>query len=50
VINASGGISISKVGLPPELQRALLEREGVTFGLDGRVDLAHWGWTGPRRL
>jgi methylated-DNA-protein-cysteine methyltransferase-like protein len=50
VINASGGISISKVGLPPELQRALLEREGVKFGSDGRVDIARWGWTGPRRL
>ena len=50
VINAQGGISISKVGLPPELQRALLEREGVEFGADGRVDLDRWGWIGPRRL
>lgn len=48
VINAQGGISISKVGLPPELQRALLEREGVEFEPDGRVDLARWGWVGPR--
>ncbi|HET6361140.1 MAG TPA: methylated-DNA--[protein]-cysteine S-methyltransferase [Gemmatimonadota bacterium] len=49
VINKSGGISISKVGLPPELQRALLEAEGVEFGPDGRVDLRRWGWTGPKR-
>ena len=49
VINAQGGISISKVGLPPELQKALLEREGVEFGADGRVDLDRWGWIGPRR-
>ena len=48
VINAQGGISISKVGLPPALQRALLEREGVEFEADGRVDLASWGWVGPR--
>lgn len=47
VINKSGGISISKVGLPPELQRALLEAEGVEFEPDGRVDLKRWGWTGP---
>ncbi|HET9334753.1 MAG TPA: MGMT family protein [Gemmatimonadota bacterium] len=49
VINARGGISIAKVGLPPELQRSLLEREGVVFDADGRVDLERWGWIGPRR-
>lgn len=48
VINARGGISISKVGLPPQLQRALLEAEGVEFAADGRVDLDRWGWIGPR--
>jgi methylated-DNA-protein-cysteine methyltransferase-like protein len=48
VINARGGISIAKVGLPPQLQRALLEREGVAFDADGRVDLERWGWIGPR--
>lgn len=47
VINARGGISISKVGLPPQLQQALLEAEGVQFQPDGRVDLARWGWIGP---
>ena len=48
VINARGGISIAKVGLPPELQRSLLEREGVVFDADSRVDLERWGWLGPR--
>lgn len=48
VINTRGGISISKVGLPPELQRALLESEGVEFEPDGCVDLARWAWLGPR--
>lgn len=47
VINARGGISISKVGLPAELQRALLEAEGVEFRADGTVDLDRWGWLGP---
>lgn len=47
VINARGGISISKVGLPPELQRALLKAEGVHFRRDGTVDLDRWGWHGP---
>ena len=49
VINARGGISISKVGLPPELQRALLAAEGIGFREDGTVDLRRWGWSGPRR-
>lgn len=47
VINARGGISIAKAGLPPALQRALLEAEGVEFSADGTVDLRRWGWGGP---
>ncbi len=47
VINVRGEISIGKVGIPPQLQRALLEREGVEFDADGSVDLEHWGWLGP---
>jgi methylated-DNA-protein-cysteine methyltransferase-like protein len=47
VINVRGEISIGKVGIPPELQRALLEREGVEFDADGSVDLERWGWLGP---
>jgi len=27
-----------------EVQRALLEAEGVVFGEDGRVDLGEYGW------
>lgn len=48
VINVRGEISIGKVGIPPELQRALLEREGVEFDADGSVDLERWGWLGPQ--
>jgi len=41
VVNASGGISLrGGLGLAEELQRELLEAEGVAFGLDGRVKLA----------
>ena len=43
VINGRGTIS-----LPPgdgyELQRSLLEREGVEFDARGRVDLERYGW------
>jgi len=46
VVNREGRIS-----LPPgggyEEQRALLESEGVVFGLDGRIDMKHHHWPGP---
>jgi len=45
VINVQGGISTYKVG-SGELQRALLEAEGVTFDHRGRCDLARYSWTG----
>jgi methylated-DNA-protein-cysteine methyltransferase-like protein len=48
VVNHQGGISVWKVGVPAELQRALLEDEGIEFRLDGTVDLERWGWRGPR--
>lgn len=43
VINKDGGISTYKVGAG-ELQRALLEAEGVRFAADGRCDLGVYGW------
>jgi methylated-DNA-protein-cysteine methyltransferase related protein len=46
VVNAQGGLS---KGDHPEhipLQRALLEEEGVSFDLEGRVDLTVYGWDG----
>ena len=42
VINASGGISLAP-GAGGELQRALLEREGVAF-VRGKVALSKHGW------
>jgi methylated-DNA-protein-cysteine methyltransferase-like protein len=43
VINASGRISTYKVGTG-ELQRALLEAEGVEFDASGRCDLRRLRW------
>src|SRR5262245_51802057 len=47
VVNAKGGISTD--GDVPGLQRRLLEKEGVRFGPDGRIDLDRYRWH-PRRL
>lgn len=43
VINAEGGISTYKIGYG-ELQRALLESEGVKVNAEGHVDLKHYQW------
>jgi len=48
VINSQGRISQRGLGGPEEVQRRLLEREGVHFDLRDRVDLARFGWTGRR--
>ncbi len=48
VINAAGGISIRGDILRPDLQRQLLELEGIVFR-GARVDLARYRWAGPRR-
>jgi len=46
VINSYGRISISRADLGAELQRALLEEEGVEFDSRGYVDLSRYGWAG----
>ena len=43
VINAQGKISTYRIG-SGELQRALLEAEGVEFDSEGRVDLGRFRW------
>lgn len=45
VINAKGEISPRTTGDSHELQRLLLEAEGVEFTLDGRVDLRRFHWS-----
>jgi methylated-DNA-protein-cysteine methyltransferase-like protein len=47
VINSRGMISLSPDGEGYEVQRALLESEGVVFDASGRTDLALFGWKGP---
>ena len=44
VINVRGEISLTALPGSGELQRDLLEREGVQFGPAGRVDLARFRW------
>jgi methylated-DNA-protein-cysteine methyltransferase-like protein len=43
VVNSQGGISLPK-GRGYELQKSLLQNEGVEFGDDERVDLILYGW------
>jgi methylated-DNA-protein-cysteine methyltransferase-like protein len=43
VVNAAGGVSTERLpDLPPGLQRALLEQEGVVFDDAGRCDLGRY--------
>ena len=44
VINARGAISLRGRGAAADLQRALLEREGVVFSAEGLVDLGRYRW------
>lgn len=43
VINAQGGIS-KRAGFGPQLQRILLEDEGVVFDAHGQLNLKVYGW------
>lgn len=43
VVNAQGRIS-SRPGLGPNLQRTLLEEEGIVFDKLGRLDLETFSW------
>jgi methylated-DNA-protein-cysteine methyltransferase-like protein len=47
VINSRGRISLSPEDGGYQVQRAMLESEGVVFDQDGRIDLRRFGWTGP---
>ena len=48
IINARGEISVGGHLHRPELQRQLLEAEGVHFDAQGRISLSVHGWGGPR--
>jgi methylated-DNA-protein-cysteine methyltransferase-like protein len=47
VINSQGKISPRSSGRGAEVQRELLELEGVRFDERGRVDFERYGWTPP---
>ncbi|WP_019502583.1 MGMT family protein [Pseudanabaena sp. PCC 6802] len=50
VINAKGEISYSPLRRGADyLQRSLLEQEGITFSVDGKVNLRQFRWQ-PRSL
>lgn len=45
VINSKGGISTNRVmNIPLGLQKRLLEREGIKFGKNEKVDLKKYSW------
>jgi methylated-DNA-protein-cysteine methyltransferase related protein len=50
VINVRGAISLKGRGSSADLQRALLEKEGVVFDQEGRCELRLYRWwpEGPR--
>ena len=52
VVNAQGGTSTHKVeGIPPDLQKHLLEAEGIVFDDEGKMHLDDYLWkeaTGPQ--
>jgi methylated-DNA-protein-cysteine methyltransferase-like protein len=49
VINAAGRISHKGDLFRPELQRTLLEKEGIEFSASGQVALKKYRWSGPAR-
>jgi methylated-DNA-protein-cysteine methyltransferase-like protein len=49
VINARGRVSPRSVPGCDAVQRGLLEREGVVFQADGRIDLERYRWRPGRR-
>ena len=46
VINAQGKVSPHGFGFGTNMQRALLEEEGVEFNLENEVNLGKFGWDG----
>ncbi|WP_028534995.1 MGMT family protein [Paludibacterium yongneupense] len=46
VVNHRGGIAARGLNGEDDLQRALLEAEGVVFDASGHIDLARYGWPG----
>jgi len=47
VVNAGGGISLRGRAEAAEVQRRLLENEGIVFRLEGTIDLRRYRWPPP---
>lgn len=50
IVNAKGEISPRSAGDSHELQRLLLEEEGVEFSLRGTIEMKRFGWKGGGRV
>lgn len=48
VINRLGEISLRRNAMDENLQRHILETEGVAFDANGRTDLSVFGFSGPK--
>jgi methylated-DNA-protein-cysteine methyltransferase-like protein len=46
VVNARGELSPRSIPGSEQVQRDLLEDEGIEFSIRGRIDLARYGWRG----
>ena len=46
VVNGEGRVSPRGLDGSDDLQRVLLQEEGVQFGAHGRIDLRRFGWGG----
>ena len=49
VVNAQGRISARGLAEYEALQRKRLEREGVRFDANGKIDLARFGWKAEKK-
>jgi methylated-DNA-protein-cysteine methyltransferase-like protein len=49
VVNAAGGISTEHRSVPRDLQRRLLEAEGIRFGADGKLSMSKYRFVPKRR-
>jgi methylated-DNA-protein-cysteine methyltransferase related protein len=47
VINSQGKISQRSYGFGGEMQRLLLQEEGIIFDRNGCIDINIYGWNGP---
>jgi methylated-DNA-protein-cysteine methyltransferase-like protein len=50
VVNASGGVSPRPHPYAVMMQRAMLEKEGIKFGANGKISLARYGWRSAIRV